>query len=242
MKQLEENGIAIVKPTFHQMVFGGTPKTKIPNEIQFEITNRRFDLSKLAVLLLGPNYGIAYMFFLYFLMTGAQVGHSSIFASSFAATVPLGFAGTCTIYEDSQLFGSCRPNYWFYLTIYGICMMYLTVRGVKEQKSMQSFLTIMRFLIIGIIVITCLALIAGSSNISNSKHVPFEMPDPINFSTMLSSLPSIFFAFMYQLAFPTIAEFIKDKKKEFITDYIPCVSVYWYSVHSDCANCSSGYS
>ena len=146
-------------------------------------------------------------------MTGAQVGYVSIFASSFAATIPLGFANTCNIYDDKEVFGSCRVNYWFYLVIYGVFMMYLTIKGLREQKWMQSVLTIMRFVIISIIIFTCIALMSTSSKIDHSGKSTVQMPQPINFSSMLSALPSIFFAFIYQMQFPSIAEFIKDKKR-----------------------------
>lgn len=253
MKQLEEVQIFIERPTFRQLIFGGCPKVIIPDEVKLEITDRRFDLSCLAGILLGKNYGIAYMVFLYLFMTGAQVGYGSIFASSFAATVPLGFSDTCNIYEDAEVFGACRVNYWFYLAIYTAFMMYLTIKGLREQVWVQSVLTMMRFLVIGIIVFTCIALISGHSNIKNGDYTPLEIPQAINIETMLSSLPSIFFAFIYQMQFPSIAEFIHDKKRNLhyiilmvgvttITIYLMIAMLVPIAVHGVKPQCSIEYS
>ena len=221
IKQFEDNGIILPKPTFREMILGGNPRTKLPDEIKLEITKRRFEMTNVAGFLFGPKYGLGYMICIYLVMSGAEVGYSSIFASSLAATIPLGFADTCNIYEDSSFFGTCRPNYWFFLCIYSACMMYLTIKGLKEQRWLQSVLTIMRFVIISIILITCLALIGSHSSIDSGSYTPYKMPEAVNISTMLSSLPSIFFAFTYQLSIPTIAEFIKNKKRN-----LPLISLF----------------
>ena len=174
IKQLEDIGIYIPNAKIKHLFLGGYPKQDIPDEIQPEVTGRRFDLSTMAGILFGRNYGRTYMVFLYLFMTLAQVGYISIFSSSFAAKIPLGFSDSCDIYEDKELFGSCRKNYWFFLIIYSCFMMYLTIKGLKEQKWLQSALTIMRFVIIFIIVSTSIALLATSSNIKNSDHVSYK--------------------------------------------------------------------
>lgn len=214
IKQLEEAGIDVPRPTFRQILKGGGfLKVDVPNEIKPEIVDRRFDVSSLCEMVFGRKFGIFYMVCLYLFLTGALVSYVSIFASSFAATIPLGFVNECNIYEDEEFFGGCRINYWFYLAIYSGCMMYLTIKGLREQRWMQTILTFMRFLIIFLILITCIALIATGSNIKNSDHVSFKMPPLFKADKIVSSLPSITFAFIYQLQFPSIIEFMKDKEK-----------------------------
>lgn len=212
LKQLEEVGIYIKRPTLKEILKGTFNKTEIPEEIQPIISDRRFDVSTIAGIIFGQKFGVFYMVCLYFFLTGSQVSYVSIFSSSFAATIPLGFSGTCNIYDDSAFFGNCRINYWFFLAIFFGFMMYLTLRGLREQKWMQTLLTMMRFVIIFLMVGTSIALIAGESNIKNNDHTPLKMPPLINFRKILSSLPNIMFAFIYQLQFPSIVEFIKDKE------------------------------
>ena len=213
LKQAEEIGIYIPKLTIKQLFLGGYPKQEIPEDIQPEITDRRFDVSCIVGMLYGEGYGHAYMIFLYLFLTGAQTAYVSIFSSSFASTIPLGFADTCDIYNDDEFFGSCRGNYWFFLVIYCFFMMYITIKGLKEQKWLQSVLTILRFVIILLIISTSLALIADSANIRDDSYTPFKMPTLVNISNLLGSLSTMIFSFIYQPQFPSIAEFVKDKRK-----------------------------
>lgn len=213
IKQLEEAGIDVPRPTFKQIIKGSFVKVQVPDEIKPEIVDRRFDLSTIVSMMLGPTFGKLYMVGMYLFLTGAQVSYVSIFASSFASTIPLGFSELCNIYEDEEFFGACRPNYWIFLTIYSVLMMYLTIKGLREQRWMQAILTIMRFFIMFIILVTCIALIATGSNIKNGDDVSFKMPPLVGVRNILSSLPNIAFAFVYQLQLPSIIEFLKDKEK-----------------------------
>jgi amino acid permease len=117
------------------------------------------------------------------------------------------------MYDETSYFGDCRPNYWIYWAVYVLFMSYLTIKGLKEQLWLQSFLTVMRFVIISLILFTCIALMAGPSNIDNDDGSSLEMPEALDAPNMLSSLSIIIFSFIYQLQFPSIAECVKDKKK-----------------------------
>lgn len=253
IKQIEETGVDVPRPTFREIFKGTFTNIQIPEEIKPEIVDRRFDLSTIVGMMFGSLFGKLYMFGLYLFLTGAQVSYVSIFASSFSSTIPLGFSDVCNIYEDEEFFGACRPNYWIYLVIYSIIMMYLTIKGLREQRWMQAALTIMRFVIMFLIIVTCLALIATSSNIKNNDHVSFEMPPLVNARNILGSIPNIAFAFVYQLQFPSIAEFLKDKEKNLkkivllvgITSYV----VYFFiamivpvAIHNVNPECSIEYS
>lgn len=188
------------------------------------ITNRRFDVTAIISIVFGRNFGIFYMICLYLFLTGAQISYFSIFSASFAAQVPLWYAETCDIYVDTEFFGDCRQNYWFFWSIYLICMIYLTIKGLKEQLWLQSCLTIMRFVIISLILLTSLALIAGSKTIDSDQEKVAEMPELLHSSNALGCLPILIFAFMYQIQFPSIAESTRDKKRSLPT-IIKMVSV-----------------
>jgi amino acid permease len=211
IKRLEEAEIKVPTPSFRQILRGVHKSVDWPDEACPDITDRRFDLSSIIAIIYGQKTGYAFMVLLYLFMAGTQISYISIFASSFASTIPLGFKDACNIYEDSETFGDCRVNYWIFLCIYVSLMTWLTLKGLKEQRWLQTTLTFMRFVIIFLILITCIVLIATTSSVKNADHVPFKMPQPVNFSAMIGSLPNICFAFVYHMQFPSIIEFIKDK-------------------------------
>jgi amino acid permease len=231
IKQLEEAGIEVPRPSFLQVLKGGFNKVQIPDEIKPEIVDRRFDVTSLSEIVLGHKVGILYMVGLYLFLTGALVSYVSIFASSFAATVPLGFSDVCNIYEDEEFFGACRINYWFYLAIYSASMMYLTIKGLREQRWMQAVLTLMRFVIIFLILVTCIALLVAGKDINSDDHVSFKMPPLFRIDKLVSALPSITFAFIYQLQFPSIIEFMKDKERT-LKKIVILVSLTSFTVYS----------
>jgi amino acid permease len=204
----------IPRLTFKEIIFGRRIKEKL---LEYEsvpnITNRRFDITSIISIVFGKNFSILYMICLYLAVIGAQTSYFSIFSASFAAKIPLGFADTCDIYNDKVYFGKCRAEYWIYWSIFFCSMMYLTIKGLKEQLWFQSCLTIMRFVIISIIIFTSSALIVGSNKISSDEKINVEMPQLINSKNVLNVLPILMFAFMYQLQLPSIAECTRDKKK-----------------------------
>jgi amino acid permease len=200
--------------TWREIIFGRQKKESLlEHEPTPNITDRRFDVSTLILIVFGKRFGLAYMVILYFFLTGAQISYFSIFCCSFAAQIPLGFSGTCDMYDETSYFGDCRPNYWVYWAVYLGFMIFMTIRGLKEQLWLQSFLTVMRFVIISLILFTCIALMAGPSNIDNDDKSSLEMPVLLDAPNMLSSLSIIIFSFIYHLQFPSIAECVKDKKK-----------------------------
>ena len=218
IKTIQESGVFIKNPSIREIVLGGYIEKdfskEAPEEVEFEITDRRFDMSKLVEIFMGNIYGKVYLFFLYLFLSGAQTAYVSVFASSFSSKIPLGFNGTCNIYEHPDLSDSCRINYWIFLSIYAVPMFYFTIKGLREQQWLQVTMSILRFVIIGIMIITSLALIGQEATINSGEHNPFKMPQVANSKGLLGAIPTIFFALLFQLQFPSIAEFIREKKRD----------------------------
>ena len=94
IKTLEEEcNVFIERPGIRQFLHDGYYKDIDTADYAPRITERRFDLSTMAKILFGKNYGIAYIILLYLFTMSAQVNYISIFTSSFASTIPLGSLG-----------------------------------------------------------------------------------------------------------------------------------------------------
>mmetsp|Transcript_31513 Transcript_31513/g.31226 ORF Transcript_31513/g.31226 Transcript_31513/m.31226 type:complete len:343 (-) Transcript_31513:43-1071(-) len=146
-------------------------------------------------------------------LQGAQAGYATVFASSFASNVPLGSLGKCNIYDHSSYSDSCYANYWIYLMIYCLFMTYLTIRGLREQRWIQSLLTIMRFCIISLVVFASIGLLASEKQVDDDDHESFKMP-PLATTNKLGNMASvILFTFLFQVQFPSISEFMKFRSR-----------------------------
>ncbi|CAG9314267.1 unnamed protein product [Blepharisma stoltei] len=214
--RLREEGKKVKPPTWRQILTGQKAgedlleKERTPRPI---ITSRRFDVTENIRILFGQKWATFYIIILSFYFQGAQLGYVSIFASSFASNIPLPWAKKCDIYETSSYSDSCYENYWIFLIIYAVFMTYLTIKGMKEQRWVQSVLTIMRFIIIGLVLITSIALLIQQKQVDHDVHESFDDP-PLAVWTHLSSMASIIlFAFVYQIQFPSIAEFVRSRVK-----------------------------
>lgn len=137
--RLREQGKTIRIPTFKEIVMGkilgeellGSEKETRHRPI---ITSRRFDISEVVRILFGDRWGIFYLCLLSCYLQGAQIGYVTIFASSFASNIPLGFSDKCDIYATSSYSDRCYLNYWFFAALYAVSMTYLTIKGMKEQR------------------------------------------------------------------------------------------------------------
>ena len=104
--------------------------------------------------LFGNKIATAFNFTICMFGLTSLAGYASVFAASFASNVPLGFTPTCDVYQDGDFYSECRIVYWIYLFIFGILMLFAVIIGLKEQKSVQLVLSIMRFVIISLLVAT----------------------------------------------------------------------------------------
>lgn len=152
----EENSKELIRPSLKQILTGVKDNPLMENSRHHvhipSITHRRLDISENVRMIFGDKIGKAYAIILICFMQGALTSYATIFASSFASNVPIGTLEKCDIYETSSYSDDCFKNYWIYLVVYAIFMCYLSLKGLKEQKWLQSILTIMRFVIIFMIL------------------------------------------------------------------------------------------
>lgn len=182
----------------------------------------------LFTLIFGTNFGYFFIIIMSISFEGALIAYVSIFASSFASNVPLGNRPACDIY-DSGLWSSCGINYWVYLLIYAVFVIYLTYKGLKEQKIFQVTMCAMRFIIISLIIICSFLLILTDKEIDSDKTLKAD-PPLFNIAGSGKTVPIIIFALLYQLQLPSIAGIIEDKGKNLprIVVIIAVVSFFSY--------------
>lgn len=69
----------------------------------------------------------------------------------------------------------------------------------------------MRFIIIGLIIFASIGLLAAEKEVDNNNHSSFEFPPLVDFSQIANMASIILFAFVYQIQFPSIAEFVQSR-------------------------------
>ena len=183
---------------------------KIPTP---SLNQQQYDMSEMTNILLGRRWGLLYVVSLCVLFFGSLIAYSSIFGTSFVANIPLGPDGGCDVYKDSGFDGNCRWKYMIFVAIYGVFMVYFTLVGFKKQWWMQIALTFMRFLVMGLVIICCIAAIASHTRLDSSKEPIISMPPLADFSQLGSIFSILLFSCLYQTNIPNIAVHIKDKPK-----------------------------
>lgn len=188
----------------------------------------QLNASEIFSLIFGSKFGYFFLISITISFEGALIAYVSIFASSFTSNIPLGDRNPCNIYETG-LWSSCGVNYWIFLSIYAVIVIYLTFKGLKEQKSFQVTMCIMRFVIMSLIIICCFMAILREKEIDSDEELKARpaLFEPTNSG---KTIPIIIFALLYQLQLPSIAELIKDKGKNLtrIVALIGVVSFFSY--------------
>jgi len=212
--QMREAGVEVEPLTFkgflsllkYKQVSLLNPSTLAPT-----ITDRRLDASKVVQVLLGDKFGYAFLVILYIYLIGTETAYAAIFATIFAANIPLGFNDHCEVDKYSGVYNSCKPNYWFFLMIFSVLTIYLTIKGFKEQRWFQALMSIMRFLVIGLVLLTCFYAIGTGSHLSDDKSNPLDLPKLITPPLIGRALPAILFANLFLIQMPSIAVQVKNK-------------------------------
>lgn len=214
--QMREGGIEIepvtLKGFFALLKYKQEPLAN-PSVIAPVITERRLDASKIVKVLLGDRFGYVYLAVLYIYFIGTETAYAAIFATIFAANVPLGFSDDCQVDKYSGVYNSCKPNYWFFLMIFAAMTIYLTLKGFKEQQWFQALMSMMRFLVIALVLITCIIAIATHSNLTDDDYNHIGMPKLIEPKLIGRAIPAIVFANLFIIQVPSIAVQIKDKPR-----------------------------
>ena len=178
-----------------------------------ELTQQQYDVSHLVYVCLGRAWSYAYIVVLCVVFLGSLVAYTSTFGTSFASNVPLGSLSTCDVYSNPSYNGNCRWKYMVFVGLFGVCMVYFTVVGLKKQWWMQIIFTFMRFLVIALVVICCAYAIASHTHLDSNKPLNPAMPPLAKFTHLGTVFSIILFSCLYQTNIPSIAVHIRNKQR-----------------------------
>jgi amino acid permease len=190
-----------------------TEDLMLPPHLIPTITTRVINISDIVKIVFGEKLGFFYVIITGLFGLGALVAYSAIFASSFVSNVPLGPLETCDIYESSEFFSSCRVKYWVFLTIFFVFTLYMTMNGIQEQKTVQYLMSVLRFVVIFLIIVTCIYSMSNSSSLEDDSSNRPRFPSAVKNKNIGHAIPIILFATCYHTQVPSISHLVKDKKK-----------------------------
>ena len=196
------------------------------------ITNRIIACPDIARLAFGDKFGRFFFVCLFLTKFGVMVSYGAIFATSFASNVPIGNLDTCDIYNTTTFYNDCRWKYWVYLLIFSVITVYLTIKGIEEQRFVQMVTFILRLLVMFLIILTCIVDISMHQNNENDKYNPIHSPPlfvPENFGIAMSIIG---FASGYQVQIPSISKPVNNKIKNLplINNFTILTCFVFYSI------------
>lgn len=212
--RIQEEGGSIRQLTIKELFIQHHKVTLIPSpNLTPRITHRVITVTDIVKVIAGPRVGMVHLILLFTFQMGTLTAYASIFATSFASNVPIGPWGTCDIYSTSGFFTSCRVKYWIFLMIFSVFTIYMTVKGIHEQKIMQQCMSVLRFVVILTIIVTSIYSIASHSNNDNDDYNDTGLPPAIRPVNVGHAIPIILFASQYHSLIPCISEAVKDKPR-----------------------------
>lgn len=183
------------------------------SESELVISEHIHDLTEITNLLMGNTHGLILNISLSLSMISCLIAYSSIFSSSLASIIPIGPYSTCNIYEDTEYFGdSCWRKYWFFMAIFLIITSFFTVTKVKEQVWFQATMSIIRFLIVALIIITCIVSLIQDKNLDDDDENEGEIV-LFNWRGLGVTIPIIVFSINYFSFIPNAIQWVEYKKK-----------------------------
>ena len=184
-----------------------------PSHLKPTITNRIISLPDITKMVFGEKIGLLYMIVFGLGQLGTMAAYASIFSSSFASNVPLGTETTCDIYKTTSFYSDCRWKYWIYLLIFGVFTVYMSVKGIEEQQIIQIIMSVLRFVVMFAIIITCLIDITMHRYNENDHYNDAKWPPLIVGKNIGHAIPIILFASTYQISIASISSPINNKTR-----------------------------
>lgn len=173
------------------------------------IADRKFDLFEMTSITMGRSQG-KFVILVYIISTyPCLVAYLSIFSISLASNIPL-FGYTCNLYEESGFFSDCKFIYWGFLMIFSAYILIISFFPMNEHKYVQVSLSIFRFVVFILMIITGLYAIITNSKLSGSGQRDTS-PAFFELEYLGRVLFIVIFASLYENIIPTATSFVKNK-------------------------------
>ena len=194
---------------------------------------RRFEVADLFSFFMGNRARIIYVSVLSGYMYGALWAYGTVFASSFAANVPVAFANgghACAIMEHGRVNTACLGSFYTWLGVFALFSVPLACMELTEQVVMQVIMFAARLLVVvlmtgtvvggwascpaGSVVFAGLGGGAGSNSTSATGSIDGGgLPTTALFNTsgLSGLLPVATYAFIFHHSVPVLAHPVAKK-------------------------------
>lgn len=186
-----------------------TVYSRIEDNAQLDISDRRMDLTSMVRLLFGDTTSRVYIGGFCLVFSGVLISYCSVFASSFASTISIAGYETCSVYTSFEW--ECRWKYSVYLAVFVGLELILTLTSFEEQRWLQSAMACLRYISILIIIVTCFNAVYTDLSISG-KTLKDEYPNAITLNYIVPAILISQFSFIYHPQLPCIAQSMQDRK------------------------------
>ncbi|KAL9658360.1 hypothetical protein ABK040_015680 [Willaertia magna] len=187
----------------------------------FQYPTKRYEINELCRLFLGIPGKIIYEVALCLYLYGGLWSYAAVFAESMASHVPLPISGwfTCNVYTDTSV--TCDILYKIYIGIYAIIVIPLTCLNLTEQKPLQIFLTIFRYVALALMIVTIFVSIfvdpysryPENPHFAMERHPPYVSPTSLALpSGFYILLPICIYSQILHHSVPGLCEPVKNKK------------------------------
>lgn len=192
--------------------------------------NRKFEICEICKLFHGEwlkllNIGAISLY----IFTGC-LSFVTVSGTAWAVNIPFNFSGVEQCNGDNFINQtlpeevSCRNAYWFCLFLFGCITVPLSLFELKEQAIIQMLLGLLRFIVIGAMVIFSVSNLAVHSRIwtcddpwANDNFTVYNSDSDGLFFTKLSfrdwllAIPVFVYGFILHQGIPTLTHPIKEK-------------------------------
>jgi len=183
----------------YQSISVFSPVNSVDLEGPSLVKNRKFEVSELCHLFLGPTGRQFYTCMITLYMYGTLWAYSTVFAKSLSSHLPLSVS-----YED---------NYTIYLVLFTVGVVPLTLVELNDQAYFQVTLSVLRIVMLFLMLVT-IAQAEFNPDVDVFSAIPSSMETPaFRISKLYILVPIVAFATIFQHSIPNLSEPVRDKRQ-----------------------------
>lgn len=201
------------------------------------LSTRKFEPSELCEMFVGRWFKYVYLVFLSLYTFCSCPSYAAVAGSSWAVNLPFNYSNIieCTERDfNGHLFptlDSCRNVYWLCLLMFACIVIPISLLELKKQILVQVAVGLLRFCVIGGMVIYCLVNLFMGRVIFDCANPILQPPSGNNWTNLVNStetlqkvlthfdwrgwvvsVPIFAFSFMLQQGIPSLTQPVRQKK------------------------------
>mmetsp|Transcript_60884 Transcript_60884/g.69620 ORF Transcript_60884/g.69620 Transcript_60884/m.69620 type:complete len:473 (+) Transcript_60884:54-1472(+) len=192
-------------------------------EIKPEVTDRKLEVSDLCYLTLGKTGEFLYLFGFSLGKYGGLTSAAILWGTGLSSLISVPFiSDTCDIYDGEF---SCRMLYTFWVTIFAIIVLPMTIMDFREQKWIQIASTGFRLsLVLFMFVSAGLIGLFGSGSNDGDDYPSTQAPEASDMAHFGSLFPILLFATAFQPNIPIIINHLENRQKNATSLYYSAIT------------------